>query len=122
MNDRTLPEFYIISGVTKKHDYTGELHSDMLVSQKPYRVVKGCYKGIKELAFLVYGMNRTMMLLLMVKYNQDSILYVDNERRATLLYQDGRIEYIGIFKNVSEERALREFAYTELDGRYFICE
>ena len=121
MQDKTRPSFYIISGKTINNDYTNQLLADLVNGSYVFQKANGVYKNEKETAFIVYEMEREKAIELMNKYRQESILFVDNERRATLIYNNGKTEYLGIFQAVPKRIAITKDAYTEKDGRYYIC-
>ena len=121
MQDKTRPSFYIISGKTIDNDYTNQLLADLVNGGYVFQRVNGVYKNERETAFIVYEMEREKAIELMNKYRQESILFVDNERRATLIYNNGKTEYLGIFQAVPKRIAITKDAYTEKDGRYYIC-
>lgn len=93
-----------------------------------FQVVKGVYKGEAELTFLLSNTDFTkhianvlMAFNLGMLFNQESILEVSNDGRATLKYIDGESKDIGELKEVSETEALASDAYTlePVSKRYF---
>jgi hypothetical protein len=61
----------------------------------------GQYKGTKELSLVVDAVNVSGVKNLMKLYNQESYLYLDQDRNATLVYND-RQESLGVFREVPE--------------------
>lgn len=80
--------------------------------------VTGCYQGRSEASFMVtvsfaeVERSKGILESLMREYDQDSIAYVDNERRLTLVYSTGNQEYIGVLKESPDATDY----YTELNG------
>lgn len=98
-----------------------------------FRVVRGVYKGVAELSFVLFGDdirthegNLQACINLARLFNQESVLEVHNDGAAALHYLNSgyRVERIGTFKGVSEaEAAGREaFTYDPLSGQYFVVE
>jgi hypothetical protein len=58
------------------------------------------------------------------EYNQESILYLDNQRLATLIYSMNNMVSLGLFKGVSEAHAKSKDAYTfnPITNTYYIAE
>jgi hypothetical protein len=71
-------------------DNTCAVACELVHRDIPFKVVIGCYKGVKELTFLVHGDNYQVAYELAKRYEQESILVVDENRNATLGYLDGR--------------------------------
>ena len=115
---------YLISGElstlgnSENSQRSAALKADLikLVGAKSLKQVRGCYKGAKEVAFVVYCKDRDALIDLAETYNQESILFLDSSRRATLFFIDPRhpdgTEYIGRFQEVPIEEALAAEAYT----------
>ena len=61
----------------------------------------GQYKGTKELGFVLDAVNLDKVKLLMNYFNQQSYLYLDQDRNATLVYSDKQ-ESLGVFREVPE--------------------
>jgi hypothetical protein len=95
MMEKTLPEFYVISGKTEKKDYTENLLNDILASKQVFQQVNGFYKEESETSFIIYQLTYPSALALMLKYEQECILKVDSERCAYLVYNNGSIVYVG---------------------------
>lgn len=89
----------------------------------------GCYKGLGETCFIVSYDHYEIILALAGKYEQESILLLDEATRhglrpASLYYlQSGETVDIGMFTGASKEYALTQDAYTyRLDiNQYWVC-
>lgn len=84
---------------------------------------KGCYKGTTERSYVVLvntqdDINRLQSIA--AKYNQDSILLKDANGLAHLMYGNGTEEVLGRMVGVNKSEALKQDAWTELNGQYFI--
>ena len=119
----------ILSAELSTNDYgTNEQKSFSLLSdleQYTTMPVMGVYKGTSERGVIVH-INDDYTLsalkeLAFTKYKQESILYRDNENKAYLHYSNGEIQYLGELKQVSEQEALSQDAYTKTDNGYFIA-
>lgn len=89
--------------------------------------VNGCYKGETEPAVLVVddrpgnGLCAMAVLRLARQYGQESILAVDANRLAGLIYcASGGFKSIGHWRGAPEEIAKSRDAYTERAGQYYI--
>lgn len=75
--------------------------------------VFGCYKGIKNNAYIVSIRDTNEFKLVMSlanHYDQESVLYVDSNGLASLEYMNGTSEVLGVFKAVDSTAGLD--AYT----------
>lgn len=61
----------------------------------------GQYKGTKELSLVLDASYIDKIKFVLAFYNQESYLYLDQDRNATLVYND-KIESIGVFREVPE--------------------
>lgn len=95
-----------------------------------YHAVFGCYEGVTEESFLVnlgtdarfHKQNASEVLRLGCLFQQDSLLFIDNEENAELVFcESGEKQNIGTFTCVCEENAKAQAAYTKIGERYFIC-
>ena len=87
--------------------------------------IHGVYKGVSELSYIIeVDDNLADIQALANKYDQECILYLDNQREATLMYGDGKKEYIGSFKSASKQLAQTKDSYTfnPNTGVYYIVE
>ncbi len=82
-----------------------------------YEKVKGMYKGSEENSFMILGIiNNTDMTRikgLATIFEQDSILTIDHNRNATLVYMSGVLEILGKWTKVNSVKGLD--GYTVLD-------
>lgn len=82
-----------------------------------YEKVKGMYKGTSESRFMILGIQSDTDMAkiqgLADIFEQDSILNVDHNRNATLVYKDKGSESIGRWTKVSTIEGLD--GYTVLD-------
>ena len=122
---QAFPEFVLISAC-KGYDYihdsdnTKELIDKLNNNEFNFKQVTGCYNNIKELSFYVTigdgSWTRETDLKKLLEYaklyNQESILYVNSDRQAKLIFTNGETINIGIFKQVPKTFALQHVAYT----------
>lgn len=87
------------------------------------KVANGCYKGQRETSYLVQIETQCDYLKLMQlarDFNQESIMLVDNERQAQLMYCDNEaVEPLGRWKEVMNGAPAPD-SFTEIDGRVFV--
>lgn len=83
----------------------------------------GVYKGTQETSFVVIVNNETDIQVLkdfaFKSFAQDSILHVDSNQEAVLIYNDGTREQLGRLEQVSREVAIGRDSYTILDNDKF---
>ena len=101
----------------EENDQRSEALEAMLEAKHlSYKPVLGCYKGKRENSFLVLAAGRYVfseVMSLARAYGQESILYVDSDRAATLYFLDDRAPVgLGLYREVSEQAALQQDAYT----------
>lgn len=83
-----------------------------------YKEIEGCYNGIKEKSFIVNDAHIETAIAIAESHGQESILLLSETKRhgtriATLLYLDTmQEEVIGNLIGATEERALKEKAYS----------
>lgn len=97
--------------------YTGYLKK----IKRSFKVVKGSYKGVKELS-LVTDQNLMTLKLILEARNQESALLLDNENNASLIYINGSKMSLGKLKQVDRTLALTKEGWSRIDGKYFIIE
>lgn len=127
-NGRQAMRVFISAEYYKNDEVTNAVYTKFLAKQLRnyglrFEVAEGCYKGTKEVTFIVNLSNdsdfvKTMKLGAM--YNQESILVVDKSNRATLIYvNNGRSEYLGKMVSSLSLNESKVDAYTKLnDGSY----
>lgn len=90
-----------------------------------FQNVEGCYKGTKELFFVLDLRMLPVAKELAVMNNRESILTIDTMGDVMLHYMPVTLEQdlpLGKFISVSKEVALAQDAYTyDLKGTYYIC-
>ena len=94
----------------------------------PFKQVDGMYNGVAERSFMLSGeVGQNMALILAELNNQESILLVDDNNDATLVYlRDAagdkvwREEVLGKFVEVDANEALESTAYSKIDGKYYM--
>ena len=89
-----------------------------------FDVAEGCYKGVKETAFVVQVKTFEVVPLLLetaAEYGQESILLVDSRDKAYLLFAEGT-EIIPLGKvqeSTAEPASAIVSGYTKLGKRYY---
>jgi len=105
------------------HDIAGKLAQLHI----PFKIVRGQYKQREEDSFYCQFRNdsdKADILSIAKKFNQESILFVDERRRATLYYLKNSNKLgLGTFKQVSKFEAIQHDAYTYdiINNGYYIC-
>lgn len=135
MSRNTFPAFTILSA--ELSIYTGEVNAtrtEQLRGQLEARDLDfvsawGAYDGTNESNFIVLSDDGSrefeLVLSLARRYGQQSVLHVDANRGATLVYVNTDLNRpvqrvpLGRFKQVSEHDAKRASGFTEVDGRYY---
>lgn len=129
--------FVIISAESAQWGDLNEQRTDLLRRQLEGQghspvAVEGCYKGTKERAWLVFldddpqGAKFDHLVKLARRYGQESILHVDGNRLARLVYvgndSDRRTweEDIGKWTQVAYEYARVCDAYSVILGRAYV--
>lgn len=88
------------------------------------RQAEGCYFGTNEISYEVKARSTYelayLKFLAFNRYQQESILQVDGENRATLIYHDGTTESVGRWTRTSEVIAKQQDCWTRINGMYFI--
>jgi hypothetical protein len=86
----------------------------------------GCYKGEVERSYIIETTSKSLeeITVFAKQYNQESILHLDNERSAVLVYDMDNMVKLGRFKSASESHALKQDAYTysQETNTYYIVE
>jgi hypothetical protein len=121
--------FVIISAKGAKNKDDTDLYGLLdRIGFNPNRVT-GAYKGISEQKYLVYvpalHIDRHLKELIRIgqEFNQEALLFVDNERSAELIFTDGGAPYkLGHWKEIGADIPIEQDSYTEYNGKYYICE
>jgi len=105
---------------------TEHLKAILEESKALFAKVKGVYKGVEEMSFMVVLQEDVQLKILkeiaFETFNQESILYRDNENRAYLHMNDGSEVYLGKLVKTTEAHAKSLDAYTYLPNEgYFVC-
>lgn len=109
---------------SENYDRVEECRGLLERSAVGYKQVLDCYKGKKEVAFLVTGLSAEHTVKSLSSYfDQECYLKSDCEHDATLVYKDGSEERIGKLIQVSEVEAKLHPAYTydESTNSYWVC-
>lgn len=123
MRDTNLKPF-VIMAVESVYS-TPQREADSLINAYGgnWRPVEGCYKGEREDAYIVTLEDHVTLahcVAIAAANHQESLLLVDEQRRAHLHYIDsGKVEHLGAF--VECQPAQAGDAYTIADGRYYHC-
>lgn len=107
----------------KNIDNTAIVESYLVEEKVPFKKIMGCYKGSNELAFIVPLSYYKQLLPTINKYNQESVLIINADRKATLFYlKSGKNEQLGDFVNVSMEEAIdrESYAYDFANRNYYV--
>jgi len=79
----------------------------------PFKSLEGCYKGLTEKSFLICDISEAEALRLAIHYGQESILYLDADRSAFLIFADGsETQALGEFKSVPRALAKNHDSWT----------
>lgn len=108
--------------------YSNELEIDLIKLGLPYKKVEGCYKGILEISFYVEtpnGLNDFVEIHDLARnYEQESVLNIDKNRKASLIFVNGGTSVsIGTFQQVSEYEAKQSgnYTYDPINKGYWVC-
>ena len=93
-----------------------------------YIELEGVYKGKRERGFAAVWNAKSLKSIRQLAqfFGQESILYVDSVRRASLIYLDGRRDYrvsLGLWRNATKQEAEHHESYS-FDPQlraYFVC-
>lgn len=118
------PTTYLIAS-----DSIDILLEDLLNHKLAHKHIQGRYEHLDgqqvyEDGFAVVTDNESLIKSLAFKHAQESVLKLDQDRNASLLFTDGKVKNIGTFKAVTVEYALKQKAYTKdiTTGIYYTCE
>jgi hypothetical protein len=131
---QSLPEFVILSAERGSNNpmqnsvFTDELESILKSNGYAYKKVEGRYKNQKEESFVVI-LNRsdslTQLIRLASKFDQESILLVNSDRKAELIYTADPLDgYVlgGTFRLVDGDLIQRtdlSYTYDPNSGYYY---
>ena len=92
-----------------------------------FKLVKGVYKNSIETSFVVLcgedSVNFNRLQNLAITFSQESILHLDANRNATLIYDNGNREAIGVFRSVDKSTIvnLESYTYDASSDIYYAC-
>ncbi len=124
------PVFIVSAEQSTKFDYlnivnTGKLAKRLAVCDIPHKSVRGSYKGRPVRAFVV-KCDEEVALELAREFGQESILFVDPTRTATLIYSsNGQHWHLGQLTECSEEQAkCGDYTYDPIQNAYYhvVCD
>jgi hypothetical protein len=98
----------------RRHETLITMLDDLKV---PYSVTSGYYDGFTETSVMIRlepykGFDEAFFADIACKnFSQESILYVDKENHARLIYED-RIEYLGEISRITQSQASKLDAFT----------
>ena len=101
----------------KNIKFTNEVKHDLGIQQIPHREVIGGYKYKdsnkveRENSFIVAAKHEKFVLDTMHIYKQESVLFVDAIGRASLIYNDGKVERIGKWNEVESLQDVTCFTF-----------
>ena len=122
--------FIVVSGKRPDKDYTNELMQVIRDTKLGAKQVVGSWQGEKETSFVVVfdgkdieqtGLAAHITSMCLYRFEQDAVILVDENRRATLGNPCGKVTMIGQFVEVSECEAqtLAGYVFDPIDGRYW---
>jgi hypothetical protein len=109
---------------------TSSLRSQLESRDLQFAAVDGVYKGTAERSFVVFlpvenrDYVRSMLLGLGRRWGQESVLHVDANRGAELVYLDDRApEELGVWQTVPADEAANEdgFTYSPDADAYYVA-
>ena len=92
-----------------------------------FDVCDGYWQGHREDSVRLHCTPDTMEQALgfacnvMDAFEQEAILYVDDQSHGYLLTPDGNSEFIGVWHQVTAEAARARDSYTIINGQYYVC-
>jgi hypothetical protein len=125
MRDNTLTSLVILALNLDSVEAEHKAISSFLGQGYKRQPLDGCYKGEVERSYILEVGSKSLqdILAFSKEYNQESILYLDNQRLATLIYSMDNMTSLGLFKGVSEAHAKSKDAYTfnPITNTYYIA-
>lgn len=103
-----------------------KIEHDLKSKSLGFKIVKGSYKGTLETSILVIvdtDAKWNFIQDLAFRDGQESILLVNENRKANLVYRDYSVEPIGDFRNVSAVQAaeLENWTLDTEENLYYAC-
>lgn len=93
----------------------------------PHKPVIGSYKGSQEVSVVIPVQSlehETELYRLARAYGQESVLHVDANRYATLVYvKSSKLEGLGMFRLVSKDEATKRESFTHdiIEDHYYVA-
>lgn len=110
-----------LSNLSKETNMSRTVGLEAVLSWKGYKFTKalGSYKGSQETSFVVDASEDIVNNLLEIAKtaSQESILVVNEDRKASLLYPSGKSEFLGEMIHIEPSEAID--SYTLVNGNYF---
>ena len=97
---------------------------DAGLSRNQFKIVQGMYNGKSETSYVVDEDFSHIVTSLAIEYKQESILYVDEIRDATLIFRDNKRVPLGKFKAVhhTEVKGLSNYTIDPTTGYVYTTE
>ena len=111
--------------MTSTEDKNKELEQVLIKNKIGYKLVSGVYQGQREFSFVCgVGERLNFFIELLSEFNQECLLYSNNQRESELIFQDSSSQYLGKLKTVDKNRALQcdNYTYCPSTDCYYICE
>lgn len=88
----------------------------------PFKLLEGCYNGVKELSFLVPSSFESVVRKLVTVHDQESYFKQFADGTCQLVFRDGSVQELGELYTISKQEALRaEFYSLDLEtGKYYV--
>lgn len=106
---------------------TMELVNTLEIMGASFDVCDGYWKGRMEDSVRLHYTLDTMEQALgfasnvMNAFEQEAILFVDDDDNGYLLTPDGNSEFIGVWHQVTAEAARSHDSYTIINGQHYVC-
>jgi hypothetical protein len=84
-----------------------------------YKEALGSYKGQKEQSLKVPMAALSIVRSIANKYNQESILLVDSASQSSLMFANGELMDLGLFRQINEAVALSSESWTMIDNKFY---
>lgn len=92
-----------------------------------FTICQGCYKGKIERSYLVSAHHFEKVRPVLSSFNQESVLFLDNQRSAWLLKREDDYRhsfnsvYLGEFRAIAKTQAAGKEAWTKIGDNYFVA-
>lgn len=125
---KQLREFVILSAELDSRTFEGNrqatenLRNCLSELHLPYKQVKGMYKGVEEVSFMVIvrdeAEEQTVKNFAFQSFGQESVLFRDLYGKAYLEFSQGSKQELGRFTQVDNVEDID--AYTQVDEQYWV--